>query len=94
MSFGSNESRSMLSSLKGLPISVKTWNNVSTLSRKTGALLVSVRDGSYVQQSIWLRRLSYWAKNWLTSGPAIIHLISAEGSSVTPMISPLAWSFA
>ena len=35
MSLGSNESRSLLSSLKGLPISVKTWNNVSTLSRKT-----------------------------------------------------------
>ena len=34
--------------------------------------------------------ISYWATIWLTSGPAIIHLLSAEGSSVTPMAPPSA----
>ena len=60
------------------PISGKAWNNLSTLSRKPVALLVSVRDGSYVQQSPWLRdqlsstfsvlkdpRSRQWLPRWL-----------------------------
>ena len=48
----------------------------------------------FVMVRMSLEAISYWAKSWLTSGPAIIHRLSAEGSSVMPMIPPLAWSCA
>ena len=95
MSFVSNESRSLLSCLKWLPISVKTWNNLSTLSRKT-CCTFGVCSWWFVctRVSLASEAISYWATSWLTSGPAIIHLLSAEGSSVTPMAPPLACSCA
>ena len=101
MSFASSEYKSWLSSWKGLPRSCRDCDNLFTLSRK--ALCACCVCSWWTLCSLVpfvCASISYRDTKWLTSGPAAIHLRSADGSSIRPMTPPsalivaLAWSWA
>ena len=90
-SFVSSEYKSWLSSWKELPRSCRDCDNLFILSRQV-LCACGVRSWWTVCSLVSLvcASISYRDTKRLTSGPATIHLRSADGSSVSPLAPPSA----